>query len=115
MEVSKESFLAFAKNMVRKQEVSIEGYGKVYIRILKARERDNYEGAIAVGEKFNFDNFRSKLVALCLCDANGNRVFSDAEVNLLGDLPADIINQLFTVAQELNGFTAKAVEQSEKN
>lgn len=115
MEVSKDSFLAFAKGVVRKEEVEIEGYGKVYIRVLKARDRDNYEGAIAGGDKFNFDNFRSKLVALCFCDEKGVRIFTDAEVHLLGELPADIVNKLFTVAQELNGFTTKAVEQAEKN
>jgi len=115
MEATRQSFLDFAKGVVRKQEVEIAGYGKVFIRVLKARDRDNYEGAIAGGDKFNFDNFRSKLVALCFCDAQGNRFFSDSEVNLLGELPADLVNQLFTVAQELNGFTTKAVEQAEKN
>lgn len=115
MEVSKESFLAFAKGTIRKQEVDVPGYGKVFIRVLKARDRDNYEGTIAGGDKFNFDNFRSKLVALCFCDEKGNRIFTDAEVPLIGELPADLVNQLFTVAQELNGFTAKAVEQAEKN
>ena len=115
MEVSKDSFLAFAKGTIRKKKVSIEGYGDVFIRVLKARARDNYEGAIAGGDKFNFDNFRSKLVALCFCDEKGNRIFTDAEVPLIGELPADLVNLLFTEAQELNGFTTKSVEQAEKN
>lgn len=115
MEVSKDSFLAFAKGTIRKKKVSIEGYGDVFIRVLKARDRDNYEGAIAGGDKFNFDNFRSKLVALCFCDEKGNRIFTDAEVPLIGELPADLVNLLFTEAQELNGFTTKSVEQAEKN
>ena len=113
--MDKESFLAFAKANVRKQEVEIEGYGKVFIRILKARERDLYEGSIAGGDKFNFDNFRSRLVALCLCDANGNRIFKDEDISVLGEMPADLINKLFTVAQEINGFTPKAIETAEKN
>ena len=115
MEVSKDSFLAFAKGTIRKKKVFVQGYGDVFIRVLKARDRDNYEGAIAGGDKFNFDNFRSKLVALCFCDEKGNRIFTDAEVPLIGELPADLVNLLFTEAQELNGFTTKSVEQAEKN
>lgn len=115
MDVSKDSFLAFAKGTIRKKKVFIQGYGDVFIRVLKARDRDNYEGAIAGGDKFNFDNFRSKLVALCFCDEKGTRIFTDAEVTLIGELPADLVNLLFTEAQELNGFTTKSVEQAEKN
>jgi len=115
MEVSKDSFLAFAKGTIRKKKVFVQGYGDVFIRVLKARDRDNYEGAIAGGDKFNFDNFRSKLVALCFCDEKGTRIFTDAEVTLIGELPADLVNLLFTEAQELNGFTTKSVEQAEKN
>jgi hypothetical protein len=115
MDVSKDSFLAFANGKIRMKKVFVGGYGDVFIRVLKARDRDNYEGAIAGGDKFNFDNFRSKLVALCFCDEKGNRIFSDSEVPLIGELPADLVNLLFTAAQELNGFTAKAAEQAEKN
>ena len=115
MDVSKDSFLAFAKGTIRKKKVFVQGYGDVFVRVLKARDRDNYEGAIAGGDKFNFDNFRSKLVALCFCDEKGTRIFTDAEVTLIGELPADLVNLLFTEAQELNGFTTKAVEQAEKN
>lgn len=115
MTVTKESFLAFAKQNIRKQEVEIEGFGKVFIRILKAKERDAYEGTIAGGDKFNFDNFRSRLVALCLCDETGTRIFTDSEFSVLGELPADVINKLFTVAQEINGFMPKAIETAEKN
>ena len=115
MDVSKDSFLAFAKGTIRKKKVFVQGYGDVFIRVLKARDRDNYEGAIAGGDKFNFDNFRSKLVALCFCDEKGTRIFTDAEVTLIGELPADLVNLLFTEAQELNGFTTKSVEQAEKN
>lgn len=115
MDVSKDSFLAFAKGTIRKKKVFVQGYGDVFIRVLKARDRDNYEGAIAGGDKFNFDNFRSKLVALCFCDEKGTRIFTDAEVTLIGELPADLVNLLFTEAQELNGFTTKAAEQAEKN
>ena len=62
-----------------------------------------------------FENLRARLVALCLVDADGNRLFGDDEIDQLGEEPSSVLGQLFMVAQKLNGLAAAAVVQAEKN
>ncbi len=116
---------------LKKEEVEVaEWGGSVLMRELTSKERDHFEATSFVetlddnpdkpGEKLItrrpiLDNLRARLVALCMVDDAGNRLFGDDEVEVLGGKSAAVLSRLFTVAQRLNGLAAKAVEDAEKN
>jgi hypothetical protein len=59
---------------------------------------------------------RARLVALCLVDETGARLYADDEVQQLSDgVPAATIGKLFAAAQTLNGLDADAVDNAGKN
>lgn len=61
-------------------------------------------------------HLRAKLVCLGLVDETGERLYKNDEFRDLSDnVPASVINKLFTVAQKLNGMEATAVEAAAKN
>jgi len=90
--------------------------GWVNIRSLSARERDLFEVSIgAVMGKQNLSNMRARLVVLCLCDEDGNRIFEDNQADELGAKNALVINRLFDKARKLSGMSDEDVKELEKN
>lgn len=91
------------------------GAGKeVRLMSLTGTQRDSFEDKSLVQKgtnaKMNLVNMRARLLALCIVDENGKRMFSDIEVNLLGQKNAKVLERLFSKAQEMNGMTEKDVE-----
>ena len=78
-------------------------------------ERDAFEASCFQGRgrkrDFNMRNIRSKMVAFCCIDDAGARIFSDADVDQLGAVRADILDRLFGVAQRLSGMRDEDVEE----
>ena len=102
------------------ERVSVpEWSGEVLVRGLTGAERDKFEASIVIrkGDKaeFNPDNMRAKLVALCVVDEQGNRLFSDKDVEFLGKKSAAALDRVFQVAQRLSGISPGAVEDLGKN
>jgi hypothetical protein len=97
------------------EEVSVpEWGGSVLVRTLTARERDEFESSTVDKKsgKPNLENFRAKLVGLCLVDENGKRLFeSRADVTMLGNKSVAALQRVFNKAQELNGFSEEDVEE----
>lgn len=95
----------------------------VIIRTLSGQERDQYEADIfhirTVGKRTQVDmvrvNIRAKLVALTAIDEDGNRIFTDEEVEALGKKNAGCLDRLFTVAQRLSGLSEQDVKELEGN
>src|SRR5215472_11906275 len=91
------------------EEVSVpEWGGSVMVRGLSGTERDKFEAAITIqnGSKatVNLRNFRAKLVVLSTYDNDGNRLFTDADVEKLGQKSASAIQRIFKVSQRLAGM-----------
>jgi hypothetical protein len=90
-----------------------------YIRTMSGTERDAFEDETykinGKSIELNRQNARARLVVKCLCDENGTRALQDNQVNELGQVPADILDKLYSVALNANGFTAKDVEDITKN
>lgn len=100
----------------------------VFVRELTAAERDAFE-ASKVRVKFDargkpqqtldFANLRARLLVKVLVDAKGNRIFTDADAAVLGELPGRLLDPLFEMAQKLSGLSKEAeeklVEEAEKN
>jgi hypothetical protein len=57
--------------------------GTVYLRLMTVGERDAYECEWLANKEKGVPNFRSKFLARCLCVKDGNRIFTDAQVEQL--------------------------------
>lgn len=100
--------------------------GSVIIREMTGTERDAYEASIfgntapAKGKDriLNLANARARLVANCLIDENGQRMYKENEVYLLGRLPAAGLDKVYDAARILSGITDdddKEIEAAIKN
>ena len=80
--------------------------GHVYVRALTGAERDAFEASMVDqrgrDRKMNLKNLRARLCALTICDEEGNRLFSDSDVEALGKKSAAALTRVFAVAQRLS-------------
>ena len=60
-------------------------------------------------------DFREWIVALCVHDENRDRVFTNADIPMLGSKSVAALERLFTVACRINGLGLEDVEEAEKN
>lgn len=88
--------------------------GNVRVRGLRAVERDEYEASMVKQRGKNVDvnivNIRAGLVARTICDMQGNRVFSDGDIALLGQKSAAALERVFEVASRLSTIDESALE-----
>jgi hypothetical protein len=97
------------------------GNQTVRVKSLTASERDLFEASLVRGEgkkrQTNLVNIRAKLVASCLVDDKGGRLYADAEAGAveLGAKNGAAMDRVFTVCQRLAGLSAADVEEMEKN
>src|SRR5690606_41735748 len=87
--LNREAILA-AKDLPRELVEVPEWGGAVYVRALTGAERDAFEQSIVEQRgrdaRMNLNNLRAKLVALTAVDENGERLFSDKDAELLGQI-----------------------------
>lgn len=87
----------------------------VRVRGLTGAERDQFEQSIVEARgkdtRVNLRNIRAKLVALCVVDEEGKRLFKDEDAELLGRKSAVALNRIFEVAQRLSGLRPEDVEE----
>jgi hypothetical protein len=85
------------------------------VRGMTGAERDAFEASCFEGRgkkrDFSMRNLRSKMVAYCVVDEQGHRVFSDEDAVALGNARADVIDRLFGVAQRLSGMKDEDVDE----
>jgi hypothetical protein len=91
----------------------------VRVRGLTGTERDRWEESITqqTGKtsKVVLTNFRARLCALCMVDEQGARLFSDAEIAVLGQKSAAALDRVYEVAARLSRITKEDVESLAKN
>lgn len=109
-----------AKDLPYEDVAVPEWGGVVRVRALTGAERDRFEASIVEqrgkgAPRLNTTNIRAKLVALTVVDENGNRIFTDDDVEALGRKSAAALNRVFEVAQRLSGLTQADMEELEKN
>ena len=92
--------------------------GDVYVKGMTGLERDTFEASIVEqrGKKssVNMVNIRAKLAAQTVCDEDGKRLFTDADVKKLGAKSAQALQRVFDVAQRLSGITETDVDELAK-
>jgi len=116
--ITKADIVAF--NDLKSEVIEVpEWGGSVTIRRMTGGERDAYEADIfeSKGSQLQLkrENFRAKLIARCLVDDNGERMFSDGEIAALSKKSAAALDRLFAACQRLNGMTGAEQEKIEKN
>jgi hypothetical protein len=89
--------------------------GDVNLRTMTAEQRDAYSASIRVDpeDKPNMANFRARLVARCLCDRDGKRLYDDPEkaAKEIGAGSSPTIELMFDAARKLNGLTDDDIDE----
>jgi hypothetical protein len=118
MLLGKEQILA-AKDLQYEDIEVPEWGGTVRVRVMTGSERDSFEQSIMKSEGKeivrDMTNMRAKLLVRTICDENNKRIFTDKEINLLGEKSASGLEKVFELAQRLNKLGATSVDEAEKN
>jgi len=89
--------------------------GSVLVRELRGRERDEWEASLAVqrGQQMVPDtaNMRAKLAARCIVGEDGEPLFTQQDVNALGELSAAALNRVYEVAARLSALNQDALDE----
>lgn len=93
--------------------------GDVLVRGMSGTERDAFEASIVATEgkktRVKMENIRARMAAQCMVGEDGKRLFSPADVELLGKKSAAALNRVFEASQRLSGLADKDLEELEKN
>jgi hypothetical protein len=108
MRLSKDDILKAADNVPEEVEVPEWG-GTVLVRGMTGTERDAFEVSLMTPgrggrREVNPVNVRAKLVARCVVDDDGNRLFADADAMELGAKSAAAVDRVYAAAARLSGM-----------
>ena len=104
---------------LRPEDVEVpEWGGAVRVSTLTGAARNAWEQSLVSGVKagsVNLNNATARLVAACVVDERGERMFSDADAEALGRKSAAALERVAKVAQRLNGLTRDEFEAAKGN
>ena len=86
--------------------------GEVRVRAMNGEVREEFEVA---DFKANRKHHAARIVAYCVVDDKGNRVFSDADIEALALKNGDALLDIVLVAKRINGMMPGEVEKVVKN
>lgn len=110
--LTKEQIEAIDDMTSKTVEVEVpEWGGSVRLRPMTVTELDEYSNAIVRAKLTGLADFRSRLVAYCMCDANGVRLFDEEHIKGLAKHNAVIVNRLYEECDRLNDISPRKVEQ----
>lgn len=107
----------------RREQVDVPGWAEalqpgevIYVKGMTGSERDSFEDSMSVTGKngtraVSLKNFRAKLVARTVVDAQGRHLFTPSDIASLGELDATDLQTVFEVAQRLSGMTQSDVDE----
>ena len=106
---------------IKTEQVKVpEWNATVNVRGLTAGERDDFEASWFVmdasGEMVrSIANLRARLCVRSVVDENGNRLFTDADTEALGQKSGRAMDRIYEVASRLSGLSKKDVDELVKN
>jgi hypothetical protein len=104
-----------APDIQRERVYVPEWGGDVFVKGMTGAERDKFEGSIlslrGKSQQVNLVNLRAKLAALTICDEEGNRLFTDEDIQALSQKSAAGLQRVFAVAQRLSGLGEDDVKE----
>jgi len=90
--------------------------GEVLVRGMTGLERDGISQALRQADgRMDMEKFRTSVCACSMVDEQGKRLFSDAEVEALGEKSSTALDRVYAVASRLSGLGAESNEDLEKN
>ncbi len=109
MRLSKDDILKAADNAPEEVHVPEWG-GTVLVRGMTGRERDAFEVSLMTTgrggrREVSPVNVRAKVIARCVVDDDGNRLFTDADAAELGERSAAAVDRVYAVAARLSGMS----------
>lgn len=103
-------------NDLQKESVEVpEWGGSVLVATMSGRARDAWEQSLVAGKGVNMENIRARLVAFTVVDDQGNRMFSDGDVDALGRKSGAALDRVVDVARRLNKLTERDLEDIKGN
>ena len=114
MSLTREQILG-ARNLPRELVSVPEFGGDVWVSVMPGHIRDAWERSMVSGGAPNLDNMRAKLVAACVVDDNGQRLFTDDDIEALGQTNWMALERITKVAQRLNQLGDDALEKIQGN
>jgi hypothetical protein len=117
--LTRDAILAATALKTEEVDVSDTAWGGVVlVRELRGRERDEWEASLTVmraGKVVpDVANMRAKLVARSVVGQDGEPVFTQADVNALGELSAAALDRVSEVASRLSGLKEEDLEEMGK-
>lgn len=89
--------------------------GAVRVKMLSARERDEFEASTVEfkngQQRPNIANLRARLVQLAVVGEDGRRMFTRHDIKTLGELPAAGLQRVFNKVQEMSAISEKDMEE----
>lgn len=90
--------------------------GEVTVCTLTAHDKDVWEESITRDEgKVEMTNLRASLCALTIVGNDGKRIFSDQDVQALGEKSSLAMSRIYNVAADMNRVSGKDAEELVKN
>lgn len=107
----------FKKASPKAEQVKVPGFKDLFnVRGLSAAQRGfMFQGLFDGGKIKDGKFFAAELVARCVVDDEGKRLFDDEDVAELGTMSSDFLDPLFEAAQRLSGLEAGATDEATKN
>jgi hypothetical protein len=93
-----------------------EWKGKVRLKHLSAKERDDFETSmVKMGkngrQQMNNENFRARLVQLATVKEDGSPMFTRHDIRTLGSLPAAGLQRVFNKINEMSAFSEDDIKE----
>ena len=91
--------------------------GEIRIGRMNGTARDKWEKFVRALDKRSEteDNYRAMIVASCVIDEEGNPLFSALDLEAIGRLPHNVLDQIIEAYQRLNGLQDQDVKEALKN
>jgi len=108
---------------VKRERVDLPEFGAdafVMVHGLNAKEKNAHDSSMMNRKFTGIDIAKAKtqkqrLVIRCIRDDAGNPILTEADIDAVGEWPADVLNRVFDVANRLSGGATDSLEGAAKN
>lgn len=111
MELTKEQMLG-AQDLTVKEVRVPEWNGTVFVRMMDGDQRDKFEADQIANPH---TNVRARLVALTVCDKDGNLLFTEADVPAISKKAGAALDRIFAAAAKHNRITPQDIDELKKS
>ena len=99
------------------KKVSVQKWGgHVYIKVMSAADRDEFEQKIikAQGDGF-LKHLRATFLQMCLCNKNGKLLFTKDQIEQLSQKSSEVIDKLWVIARAHNAVSDDDINELKKS